>query len=91
MFFISFQKLFLFLKYLNFCPDLFGHAENSLTKKLRLISKFMTSSTGKQIITIHILLNITYVTQNTYITNTQFGQSIEYKVRNIFLQKSCRK
>ena len=32
--------------------------ENCLIRRLRLISKLMKSKTGKQVITIHILLNI---------------------------------
>ena len=42
---------------LRFCPDFFDHVENGLIKKPRLISKFMTSKIGKQIIAIHILPN----------------------------------
>ena len=30
MLFISPEKLFLFLRYLNFCPDFFGHVGNGL-------------------------------------------------------------
>ena len=52
--------------------------ENGLIKKLRLISKFMTSSTGKQIITIHILANILRSTANQ-------------KMKNIFLFKNHAK
>ena len=39
-------------------PEFLGMQENDLIRKLRLISKFMTSQTGSQIITIHILPNI---------------------------------
>ena len=35
-----------------------GHAENGLKRKLRLILKFMTSSTGELTITIHKLSSI---------------------------------
>ena len=52
------EKFFLFSRYLDFCPDFSGHEENSLIRKLRPISKFMTSQTGKLIITIRILLSI---------------------------------
>ena len=45
----------------------------------------MTSQTGQQIITIHILPNISRSKGNQ---TTRFGQLIEYKVRNIFLEKS---
>ena len=56
-----------------------------MIKKLNLISEFMTSQTGKQIITIHILLNISRRKGNQ---SMKFDQLIEYNVRNIFLQKS---
>ena len=39
-------------------PEFLVMQENDLIRKLRLISKFMTSQTGSQIITIHILPNI---------------------------------
>ena len=56
-FYFNLKALFVFkVQYLNFCPDLFGCAGKWLTKKAKLISKFMTLSTGKQIITIQILL-----------------------------------
>ena len=51
-------------------------------RELRLFSKFMTLQTGKQVITIRILPNISRSTGNQNIT--QF----EYNTRNIFLEKS---
>ena len=45
----------------------------------------MISQTGQQIITIHILHNISRSKGNRTI---KFGQLIEYKMRNIFLEKS---
>ena len=36
MLFISPENLFSFLRYLNFCPDLFGHAEKLLDKKAKV-------------------------------------------------------
>ena len=39
-------------------PEFLVMQENDLIRKLRLISKFMTSQTGSQIITIHILPDI---------------------------------
>ena len=41
--FISSKKLFLFLRYLNFCTEYFGHVGKWLDKKVKVISKFMTS------------------------------------------------
>ena len=48
----------------------------------------MTSQTGQQIITIHVLLNISRNKGNQTI---DFGQLIEYNTRNIFLKKSYPK
>ena len=69
--------------YLNFCLDILVMQENSLFRKVRLISKFMTSRSGKQTITIHILPNIS---RGKYI-QMKFGQLLEYNMRNIFLEK----
>ena len=57
--------------------------ENGLIRKLGLISKFMTSQTGQQIITIHILSNISRSKDNQAM---KFDQLIEYKIKNISLQ-----
>ena len=54
-------------------------------KKLWLISKFMTSQNGQQIIAIHNSSNMLRSKGNQII---KFGQLIEYKMRNIFLRKS---
>ena len=48
----------------------------------------MTSQRGKKTITIHILVNTSRSKSNQ---KMKFGQLIEYNVRNIFSQKSCRK
>ena len=45
----------------------------------------MTSQTGQQIITVHILPNISRSKGNQ---TMKFGQSVEYNMRNIFLEKS---
>ena len=50
-----------------------------------LISKFMTSQPGKQIISIHILSNIT---RSKNIHGIKFGQLMQYNMWNIFLEKS---
>ena len=59
-----------------------------MIKRLRLISKFITPQTGQQIITIHILPNISRSKVNQSI---KFGQLIEYNMRNTFLVKSNTK
>ena len=48
----------------------------------------MTSQSGLQTIVIHILPNISQSKSNQRI---KFGQLIEYKKRNIFLQRLCGK
>ena len=48
----------------------------------------MTSQSGQQTITIHILHNISRSNGNQKIKH---GQLIEYIKTNIFLQKLCRK
>ena len=78
----------MFLRYLNFLSRLFGYLEKQLDKMAMLISKFMTSQTGQQIITIPILPNISRNKDNKIM---KFGQWIEYNVRHIFLEKSYTK
>ena len=56
-------------------------------RKLWLISKFMRSQTGQQIIQMHILPTKTMKDNQTM----KFGQLIEYNMPNIFLEKSYTK
>ena len=72
------------LKTFDLCPNLLVMQENGLIRKLRPISKFMTSERGKQIIVIYILLNIWRSKGNRAM---KFGKLIEYNVRNIFYLK----
>ena len=58
--------------------------KNGLIKKIRLISKFLTSHTVWQTLAIHILHNISRNKDNQ---TMKFGQEIKYN-RSIFLQKS---
>ena len=62
--------------------------ENGVIRKVRLISKSMTSQPGEQTISIHIFTNISRRKGNQAI---KFGQLIEYNMRNIFLEKSYTK
>ena len=48
----------------------------------------MMSQHDEQIITIHILSNISPSKNNQ---TMKFGQLIEYNQKNFFLQKSCKK
>ena len=59
-----------------------------MVRKIKLYLKFMTSQPGKQIITIHILPDIS---RNQGNQTMQFGQLIEYNMRNIFIEKSFTK
>ena len=77
-------KSLFFFRYWNFCPDFFGYVENGLIRKLMLISKIVTSQTGKQIIAIHILSNISRSIDNQ---TTKNGRFIEYNMRSIFFKK----
>ena len=88
MFFISYGRLFLFLRYLPFRPDLLAMYRNGLIRKLRLISILMTSKTGQQIIIIRILSNILRSKGNE---KMKFRQLIKYKIKNIFLENLCTK
>ena len=75
MLFICSYKLFSVLRYLNLCSFLIMQ-KDGLTRKLRLISKVMTSSTGKQ-------LQYTYC-QEAKAIKKKLGEITEYNVRNIF-------
>ena len=57
-------------------------------RKIRLVSKFMTSQPGKQAFTIHILPNVPRSKSNQ---TMKYGQLIQYSMRNIFLEKSYTK
>ena len=54
-------------------------SKNDLIRKIRLISKFMTSEPGWQTIAIHILNNISRSKRNEVM---KFGQSIEFCMNN---------
>ena len=76
-------KALLILKIFTFLSWLFGHVEKRLFKKVRLISKFMTSQYDWQTITIHILRNISRSKGNQ---TMKFGQLIEYNLKTIFFK-----
>ena len=90
------QKCFLFhLKssfrsqdILIFVLNFWACRKNGFIRKIRLISKFMTLQPGKQTIEIHISPNISRSKGNQ---TMKFGQSIEYNMRIIFLEKSYTK
>ena len=51
------------------------------------MSNFLTSQTGQQIISIHIFPSASRIKGNQPI---KLGQLVEYNVRNILLQTSCK-
>ena len=57
-------------------------------RKLRLISKVLTSQTGKQINTVHKLPKTSRSKDNQ---TMKFGKLIEYNIRNIFVERSSIK
>ena len=63
-------------------------SENGLLGKLHLISKFMTSYIGKQIIAIHILPRIS---RSKISQAMKFGLLKEYKKRKNFVSKIMQK
>ena len=75
------------LKIFKFLSRRVGHVGKTAWLE-RLISEFMTSQPGLQTIAIHILFNISQGKGNQAM---KFGQLIEYKKRNIFLQNLCAK
>ena len=67
------------MRYLNLCPELFGHVGKRLTKKANV--NFKTNYTTTYVtITIRIFCNISRSKANQ---TMKFGQLIEYNVRNI--------
>ena len=76
-----------FLRYFSFCPEFLVMWENGLIRKLRHFWKFLTSQTGHQASTIHILQDIVRSKGNQTL---RFGQLIEFNMNN-FPKKSCAK
>ena len=62
--------------------------KNGSIRKIRLISKSITSQPGQKIIAIHIL---PYISRSKGKQTMKFGQLIEYNMRNIFVEKSYTK
>ena len=83
MLLISPQKLFLFSRYLSFCLDFLVLQQNGLIRKIRLISIFHDITAW--LVAIHLSPNISRSIGNHTLN---FGQLIEYNMRNIFLEKS---
>ena len=83
-FFMIAQRLLWLIFMTYYSPDLFWLCTQTWLRKTRLISKFLTSQTKTEITTLHILHNISR--SKGHQTRT-FFQFIEYRMRNIFLEK----
>ena len=70
MLFIPCQKLFLFLRYLHFCPDCFSYVQKQRDKKAIVNFKIYDVTDWKKIIIIHISPNILRSEDNQI---TKFG------------------
>ena len=81
-------KTLFFLEIFRFFSDFLAMYRNGSIRKLWLISKFMTSQTGQQIIIIHIWPSISKSKGNQAM---KFGQIIKYFMRNTFSLKIMQK
>ena len=82
-FYFTLKALF-FSRQWNFCLDFQFMQKSDLIRKIRLISKLLTSQPGKQTIAIQILTNILRSKGNQ---RRKLGQLMEYRTTNIFLKK----
>ena len=87
MFFISPGKLFSFWRYV---VTFWLCRRNGFIRKVRLISKFMTTQLSWQAIAIHIFYKISHIPISHKLKAMKFDNLIEYNEINIFLQTSCR-
>ena len=83
-----FKIFFRFLRYSN--SWILVDVRKRLIRKLKLISKFMTSHAAKRIIAIHILLDISRSKRQSD-NKVLSANRIQREKISIFLQKSCRK
>ena len=85
-FYFILKTLFVF-EIFTYSSWLFDYIEKRLDKKPNFNVKFLTSQTGQQIIAIHIFPSASRIKGNQSI---KLGQLVEYHVRNILLQTSCK-
>ena len=67
---------------------IFGHVGKRLDETTKVNFKIQDVTGWEKIITLQILPNISGTKGNKV---TEIGELIEYNVRSIFIQKSCRK
>ena len=77
-------KALFILEIFKHLSDFLVMYKKGLIRKLRLISRLMTSHTEQQIIAIYLLSNISKSQGNQAM---KLGQLTEYKMRIIFLEK----
>ena len=82
------NTFYFILKALFVIMTLCSCRKNGFIRKIRLISKFITSQPGEQTIAIHMLSKISGSKSNQAM---KLGQLIDYNKRNTFLQKLCKK
>ena len=83
MFFILPEELFLFLRYLNFCPDFFVHLRKRLGKKAGVNFKILDETNWKA--------NDYNIHTAQYLNLVKSGQLMEYSMRNIFIKSHAEK
>ena len=88
MLFISCWELFFGLKIFDLLFRIFGHVGKRLDETTKVNFKIQDVTGWEKIITLQILPNISGTKGNKV---TEIGELIEYNVRSIFIQKSCRK
>ena len=81
-------KSYSFSRYLNVFLDFLVMYKNDLVRMIWLISKFVTPQPGKQTNALQILSNIS---RRKGSQKMKIIQLIEYSMRNIFLETSCKK
>ena len=87
-FYFTLKALFVLKMFKVDSLDFLVTQKNGLIRKIRLISRFITSQPRKQRIPIHILPNISRSKDNQ---TMKFGQLIEYNIRKTFLEKTYTK
>ena len=85
MLFISPEKVFSFLRYLNFCSDVLGHAEKWLNKKAEVNFKIY------DVIDWEANIYSTLISRSKGNETMKFGQLMEFELRNTFLTKCYSK
>ena len=77
----------MFLRYLNFCPDVFGHVEKWLDKKVKVNLKIYDVSTW---MASNRNTHIGNILRNKDSQTMKFGHLIEYNKRNIFFKSYAK-